>query len=84
MLAEQQPFDADVFVEVGPMYSIASPAYLKLSAFRAFAIRETGITIRLEGKQNGPSSISIDSASSVTSTFKTVASVTNPILLMAI
>jgi hypothetical protein len=26
MLAEQQSFDADVFVEVGPMYSIASPA----------------------------------------------------------
>jgi hypothetical protein len=25
MLAEQQSFDADVFVEAGPMYSIASP-----------------------------------------------------------
>jgi hypothetical protein len=43
MLAEQQSFDADVFVEVGPMYSIASPAYLKISAFRGCAIRETGI-----------------------------------------
>jgi len=43
MLAEQQSFHADIFIEVGPMYSIAGPAYLKISAFRGCAIRETGI-----------------------------------------
>jgi len=43
MLAEQQSLNADVFVEIWPMYSIASPAYLKISAFRGCAIRETGI-----------------------------------------
>ena len=43
MLAEQQSFDADVFVEVGPMYSIAGPTDLKISPFGWCAVRETGI-----------------------------------------
>ena len=43
MLAEQQSFNADVFVEQGRMYSIAGPAYLKISSFRGCAIRQTGI-----------------------------------------
>jgi hypothetical protein len=43
MLAEQLSFDADVFVEVGPMYSIASSAYPKISAFRGCAIQKTPI-----------------------------------------
>ena len=42
-LAEQQSFDADVFVEVGPMFSVASAAYLKTSAFRGVTFARRGI-----------------------------------------
>ena len=43
MLAEQQSFDADGLVEVGAMHSGTGTAYLKISAFRGCAIRETAI-----------------------------------------
>jgi hypothetical protein len=43
MLAKQEAFDSNIFVEVGPMYSITCPAYLKISAFLRRAICETRI-----------------------------------------
>ena len=74
MLAAEQSFGAHVFVEVGPLYSIASPAYLKLSAFRGCSIREAVLGPDENG--NKVSSRSIVTVSSVTSTFKTLANVT--------
>lgn len=43
MFAKQEAFDPDIFVEVGPMYSITGSAYLEISAFRGCAICKTRI-----------------------------------------
>jgi len=58
MLAKQEAFDSNVFVEVGPMYSITCPAYLKISSFRGCAICETGIPPDWNG--DGPAILEID------------------------
>jgi hypothetical protein len=58
MLAEQQSFDVDVFVEAGPMYSITGPAYLKTSAFAR--VCHSGDVIPPDGNGTGAAVLEIN------------------------